>query len=239
MRVPNPQPKPDFRCPVVPPLMGFVRFFPFADVPGARPLPRSKSEDPVRFGSAAPTADRVPSSRFLTASTGCSVLQAAGLLRPAASRRVHCVLRPMVARASSPHRSENPWPWDRSSAPRNAVHTLRRFPLVNSRTASLRPLALLLFPLWHCTPKCSGPDHAHPSHPQAGLRSLCVNTPTEAETPSQSELPRQAVRRLRRSGSAVVPCCATPPLPKQLPDGLVSQPPHLPKQSWSPTRWSR
>jgi hypothetical protein len=99
MQAPNAQPKPVARNPKVPPLMGFVRLFPFADIPGARPLPRAESEDKVRFGPAVPTANHVPSSRFLTASTGCSVLQAAGLLRPAASRRVHCVLRPMVARA--------------------------------------------------------------------------------------------------------------------------------------------
>jgi len=64
---------------------------------------------------------------------------AAGLLHPAAShgvRRVSCGARPGA--------SEDVLVVARS--PRDAVHTLRRVPLVSSRTASLRPLPSYRFP---------------------------------------------------------------------------------------------
>lgn len=166
--------------------MGFVRFFPFADVPGARSLPRPMSEDIVRFGSTVPPANRVPSSRFLTVSTGCSVLQAAGLLRPAASHRVHCVLRPMVARApeAPPKRmSETVGPVER--APQCGSHPPKSSPRQQPYriTAALALLSLLSGALHKCsTPRPGRPPHRRSSdgevvsHPRR-CRNSCSSNP--------------------------------------------------------------
>lgn len=96
----------------------------------ARPLPERRN---------APSGQRfhpltlVPPLWFLTTSAACSALEAAGLLRPASGPEVHrvssCAARPPVSgRGLRPILS------------RSAFHTLRRLPLVSSRTVSPRPL---------------------------------------------------------------------------------------------------
>jgi hypothetical protein len=106
--------------------MGFVGY-PSTGAPG-----RVHSRD-VAASSAhrCQTASRVPSSWFLTTATVYSAPRPAGLLHPATGHGVRCVSSALSSTpegvpslASSPHR----------------VHTLRRIPLVGSRSASPRPL---------------------------------------------------------------------------------------------------
>jgi hypothetical protein len=70
----------------------------------------------LAFGSRVPAPTPVPPSWFLTTSTVSSATGLAGLLRPATGHEVRRVVT------------------------RDVVHTLRRVPLVSSRTASLQPL---------------------------------------------------------------------------------------------------
>ena len=118
--------------------------------PGVRRFPPSStcrpcvhspgSEDPVRCRRSHPPTSRsvLVVSHHLDGFLRTTV---AGLLHPAADLGVRRVSRPRATqriRASSD-------PGD-PDVPRDGVHTLRRVPLVRSRTASLRPFALVPLP---------------------------------------------------------------------------------------------
>jgi len=78
------------------PLMGFSKTAPpstYALDVHSRVRPFRSPGRFSRFGLPLPRAGPVPSSRFLTALTGFSVVRAAGLLHPAADRGVHRVRR--------------------------------------------------------------------------------------------------------------------------------------------------
>jgi hypothetical protein len=101
---------------------------PSADRPSARPLPEAEAS----FGSTVPPVVLVPPSWFLTTSAAFS---AQGL-------QVCCALLPAVGFDALPAPASRPPEGtlqDRRVS-RAAFHTLRRVPLVSSRTASLRPL---------------------------------------------------------------------------------------------------
>jgi len=88
----------------------------------------------------------VPPSWFLATSTVFSAHRVAGLLRPAANHGVRRVSRwssPVPGPARRRCRARD----DRPVGPRDAVHTLRRLPLVSSRTVSRRPLPSCRYPL--------------------------------------------------------------------------------------------
>jgi len=86
---------------------------------------------------AIPLAKRVPPSWFLTTLTVYSVLRAAGLLHPATDQGFVAF---RLRLAPAPALPKETLHWNLDGAPRNAVHTLRRVSLADSRTASLRPL---------------------------------------------------------------------------------------------------
>jgi len=121
---------------------GSPAFRPSAVLPSARPLPEAEAS----FG---PTKPIVESWSALVVShhlDGLLRAGAAGLLHPAAGhgvRRVSCFRLPRTPEGGLEGRR----------IPRAAGHTLRRVPLINSRTASLRPL-----PSCHyCTFSLPGP----------------------------------------------------------------------------------
>jgi hypothetical protein len=101
---------------------------PSADRPSARPLPEAEAS----FGGTVPPVSRVSPSWFLTTSAACS---ARGL-------RVCCTPLPALGFGAFPASASRTPEGARQvhRVPRVAVHTLRRVPLVSSRTASLRPL---------------------------------------------------------------------------------------------------
>jgi hypothetical protein len=100
----------------------------------ASPVSTPGNRGSLRPDDASPS--HVPPLWFLTTLTGCSTREVASLLHPATSQE--------FAAFRSPHDQYRPpeggGHGSRWRVPRNAVHTLRRFPLVDSRTASLRPL---------------------------------------------------------------------------------------------------
>jgi hypothetical protein len=155
---------------------------PSSDVPDSV---HSRSMLPSSFGSAVPPAPRVPSSRFLTASTACSASQGPSVLQPGAGQgSLRFPTRP-------PHetpRSEDPetarW---RLAVPRSASHTPRRIPLAGSRTTSLRPL-----------PSC----RCHAAAPQ------CRNTSIQDQFDFRALLHRRV-----RSVSSPLPATPRPILP--------------------------
>jgi hypothetical protein len=117
-------------------------FHPSAVRPSARPLPEAEAS----FG---PTVPPVESRSALVVShhlDGFLRAGAAGLLHPAAGsgvRRVSCFRHPRAPEGGL----------DGRRIPRAAGHTLRRVPLISSRTASLRPLPSCLC----CTFSSPGP----------------------------------------------------------------------------------
>jgi hypothetical protein len=128
--------------------MGFVRSRPSADMPHVHPLPGTEAP----FGPTLPRRVTFRLCGFSPTMTVYSTHEVAGLLHPAASQE--------FAAFRSPHRLHRPpegggcgstW-----RVPRNAVHTLRRLPLVESRTASLRPLPS--YPYHHRRSGDSPPD---------------------------------------------------------------------------------
>jgi hypothetical protein len=124
-----------------PPLMRFIlKCAPLPFVPCASSL-GSKLPD----GSSLPQLEHGPPSWFRTTSTVYSAQRLAGLLRPATGsgvRYVSMVGKPVDNRS---------YLQDCQPSPRNAVHTLRRIPLVCSRTASLQPLPSCCYLPLHTT----------------------------------------------------------------------------------------
>jgi hypothetical protein len=117
-------------------------------MPHVHPLPGTEAP----FGPTLPRRVTFRLCGFSPTMTVYSTHEVAGLLHPAASQE--------FAAFRSPHRLHRPpegggcgstW-----RVPRNAVHTLRRLPLVESRTASLRPLPS--YPYHHRRSGDSPPD---------------------------------------------------------------------------------
>jgi len=127
-----------------PPLLEFVLVVcPASDISAARPLPGGVAT-PIRSAAATqPTCSALVVSHHFD---GLRHAEASSLLHPEAGRGS---LRFQVPRPSMADRSRRLV--GLGSLPRNAVHTLRRIPLVSSRTASPRPL-----------PSCRSDDYRPP-----------------------------------------------------------------------------
>jgi hypothetical protein len=129
----NPSRPPANRWTWIPPLVVFARLRPSAVRPHARPLPES-SEEPA-FGSMA------TNHRLAFRPRGSSPPRR---FAPRERLRVCCTPLPALGfvafRGRPSGRCSRGSPAGGGSVPRDAVRTLRRVPLVNSRAASLRPL---------------------------------------------------------------------------------------------------
>jgi len=95
------------------------------------------SREQALIGPAVLPAKHVPPPWFLTTMTAYSVRQGAGLLHPATGQGFAAF---RLRHAPAPFLPKEFKSGTLDGAPRNAVHTLRRVPLADSRTASLRPL---------------------------------------------------------------------------------------------------
>jgi len=168
---------------------------PASDTSRARPLPVTVADDlrPAVYQ----TTSHGPPSWFLTTSTVSSARSIRVYCNPSRTRFATFQVpwsRPFqmhAVRRISLHTSETAGlatPFYRSPAhPRNAVHTLRRIPLVSSRTASLRPL-----------PSCCFRGSLHHSHTWLGV--LVLPRPKSVPCPVRG-LPHSR-RPYRRSGRA-------------------------------------
>lgn len=117
-----------------PNLLSWSFVCPSADIPDAQVSPTSPRGARFRM----PGANQTSCSASVVSlhRDGLLCAPAPGLLQPGTGHGVHCVSAfPEPERETS---LDRPGPVGR--LPRNAVHTPRRIPLVNSRTASLRPL---------------------------------------------------------------------------------------------------
>ena len=163
--------------PRAPPLVGFAALRPSAVRPSVCTLPEAEAS----FEPALPRANLVPPSWSLTTSTVCSTQ---GL-------RVCCTPLPAMGFDAfpGPASSSPEGVLDDLPVPRAAGHTLRRVPLISSRTASLRPLPSCLC----CTLSLPGPARPKPSV----APSLQPRLPDRCQCAAAGRSRCQRVRRRR------------------------------------------
>lgn len=183
------QPKP--MC--SPNLLSWSFVCPSADIPGAQVSPTSPRRAPLRM----PGANQPSRSASVVSlhRDGLLCAPAPSLLQLGTGHGVHCVSAfPEPERETS---LDRPGPVGR--LPRNAVHTPRRIPLVNSRTASLRP--------W---PSCGCHLFRLRVPARSEERALSNSPLPPAETNGRLHSPTEAeVRVASRHGTAVLSTAET------------------------------
>jgi hypothetical protein len=165
---------------------------------------------PPSFGvPAPPAAHPVPPSWIFATSTVCSVRGFGHFAARSGQGSLRFTVHPLQSLASW---SEDPAPSEKTGvpAPRNAVHTLRSIPLVDSRAASLRPL-----PSCRCLPpsRALAPKHMRidlvratrslrwdPAHElRFGLPLRFCSCPAPGRSPGRARVPcRVHMRRNAR-----------------------------------------
>jgi hypothetical protein len=160
----------------LPNLLSWSFVCPSADIPDAQVSPTSPRRTPLRM----PGANRASRSASVVSlhRDGLLCAPAPGLLQPGTGHGVHCVSAfPEPERETS---LDRPGPVRR--LPRNAVRTPRRIPLVNSRTASLRPLPSCGYHLFRLRFPARSEEQAlsNPPPPPAEANRR-LHSPAEAE----------------------------------------------------------
>jgi hypothetical protein len=175
-------------------------------------LPRVHSRKPrLPSDQCCHTPVHVPPSWFRTTSTACSARELRVCCTPQPAKG-----SPRFARTAS--RATREWRGLTGRDPRDAVHTLRRVPLISSRTASLRPL-----------PSC----RYRPA--RRGSRPRPFSLPTAA---------RRGVRRTPAVPCRGPPACPAPrgrepgfPMRRVGPASIATRSPSLRRASETLSRW--
>jgi len=170
---------------------------PPADVPPMRPLPGAEAP----FGSTVPTVESRSAFVVSHHHDGFLRTRVTGLLHPATGQGF------AAFRASQPQCNPKAT-LDTVGSPREAFHTLRRVPLVCSRTASLRPLPSCRFRPPPGTPTSRSQEAYRPSPTEAESGRLCALPPKRVSSPTQcfvTSIPRGGWATVRDEASAPAP----------------------------------
>ena len=156
---------------------------PPAGTPQVRPLPGAEAP----FGSTVPPAESRSAFVVSHHHDGFLRTRVTGLLHPATGQGF------AAFRASQLQRCPKAT-LDTVGSPREAFHTLRRVPLVCSRTASLRPLPSCRYRPPPGTPTSRSREANRPSPTEAESGRLCALPPKRVSNPTQcveTSIPRR------------------------------------------------